>query len=120
MRHGASKGDNSTEIMACEHKMSALQAVRDAKNVADKIWHFVGLPILWLAALIKAALVGDDDTQTCFGKRRDLVTPAVPEFRKSMEENDKRSVLRACRDRVDCHIRQIKSQMLHLGDHEPS
>src|ERR1700730_4745728 len=121
VRHGASKGDNSPPpIMAREHKMFVLQTVRDANNVADKICHFVRLPIRWLAALVVAALIGEDDTKTGLGERRDLIAPAVPKFRKPMQENCQRAKGRSRRNRMDCHIRQIKRKMLPLGDHEQS
>lgn len=43
-----------------------------------------------LVAEIVAALVGRNDVKAPSRKRPDLVTPAVPEFRESVQEKDER------------------------------
>jgi hypothetical protein len=52
--------------------MFAFKAAGDAEHVAHKTLHFIGPPILRLAALIVAALIRNDDAKTGFRERCDL------------------------------------------------
>ena len=71
-------------IMARKKESFVPKAAGDAKHVAHKTRHLIGPPILRLAALIVAALIGNGDTKTGFRERSDLGSPAVPKFGKSM------------------------------------
>jgi hypothetical protein len=63
MPHGASPRYDSAPIVAREHKLLAFQTVRDPEDIADKIRHRISLPALRLAALVVAALVGNDNAK---------------------------------------------------------
>ena len=61
-----------------------------------------------LAALVVAALIGHDDAKSCVRERPDLLTPAIPELRKTMEQNKRGAVFRSCRDSIQMPARNVE------------
>src|SRR5919197_1165815 len=106
MPNGASPSDNSAPIMAREQKAFVPKLPRNVEHIGCEPCHFIGPPILWLAAFVITTLVGNDDAKTSLGERLNLAAPAVPEFRIAMEKNSEGAILRACRNGVDRHIGQ--------------
>src|SRR5260370_42449419 len=64
------------------------------------------------AALVVAALVGDDDAETGRSQRLNLFVPSIPKFRKAVEEKADRPILGACGDRIQRDLAIFKSARL--------
>jgi hypothetical protein len=78
-------------------KSLAAESGREADDVIGKGIEAIGGDPGGLVGQVAAALVRRDDPQPGFGKRRDLMSPAVPELRKAVQQHDHRAVFRSGR-----------------------
>ena len=65
-----------------------MEFVGDGEDVGSEIEKLVGRRAARFAGGIVAALVGNDDAETCGGERLDLFVPGIPEFGEAMKEDD--------------------------------
>lgn len=64
------------------------ELIGDGEDVGSELGERMGGYAARLAALIVAALVGNDDAEAGGGERFDLLVPGIPEFREAVEEDD--------------------------------
>lgn len=62
--------------------------VGDGEDIGSEIGKLVGRRAARFAGGVVAALVGNDDAETCGGERLDLFVPGIPEFGEAMKEDD--------------------------------
>ena len=72
---------------------------KQIQNICDEVSKTEGLQIpivIWAppGGLPLSPLVGRNHMKACLGKRKDDFTPAIRQFRKSMQKQDTRPVIR--------------------------
>src|ERR1700722_18526017 len=67
-----------------------LERVHQSDDVARQVKYAICVNRLGTVGLAVAALVRRDDAETRLRERRYLMAPGIPEFRKSMAQNDQR------------------------------
>src|SRR5215216_3088366 len=80
-------------VMAHQIDFFVVQRIYQPDNIVHKFSHTIALNSFWLIAQVVSALIGDNDTKSGCGKRWDLIDPAAPGFRKTMQQNDRNSAL---------------------------
>ena len=89
-------GDRRAPVVPDKKNLLAAIGIDEPDNIFGQLIYFVGGNTLRLIAQVITALVGSDNQVALFGKVIDLLAPGIPEFRKPMEEEDHRAVLRPC------------------------
>lgn len=98
MQQGGAPGDGGSPVMSGEKDCFLAELVGDRDDVGNEFRDGVSCYSQRRAAEVVATLVGHDDAKSCRGQRLDLPAPAIPEFRKAVEENDNGAVLGAGSD----------------------
>jgi len=100
-------------VVADQPRLLDAKVVEQADHVAGEHVHIVGRDAPRFIGQIVAALVRDDDTEACRCQRGDLLSPAVPEFRKAVQQNDRRSVFGAVGHDVKIDVIGLDDLALH-------
>ena len=82
-------------IVSDDGEFSLAETVGEADDIRTGPIKIVGGYAFRLVAEIVATLIGNDDPETGRRKSADVVSPAVPEFGKAMEQKQQIAVCRA-------------------------
>src|ERR1700752_979453 len=77
-----------TPIMPDQIDFVIFQSIDQANYILDQFIHPVSLYTLWLITQVIAALVRHNDTTSRLHQCRDLISEPIPEFRKSMQQDN--------------------------------
>src|SRR3982751_70201 len=69
-----------------------------------------------LTARVVTPLVGNNDPKASPGQSKNLLPPAIPEFREAMQKYDRRALRRPSRDCMQLHIPVVEREVFKGGE----
>src|SRR5271165_952064 len=78
--------------MASDHRRRVRKCSEQADHIANELWLGECRNLEWMRRPAEAPHIGRDDVISSFAQRTQLVAPRIPAFRKSVAENNTRTV----------------------------
>ncbi len=101
---GHCPGDGRAPVVPDHVEPFVALGAGQCENVGGREAHAIVSRALRLARKVVSALVRRDDAEPAFGQRLEIVAPGEPELRKSVQQDDERTVSRSRGRAVQRHI----------------